>query len=323
VSEHGDRDERSESRSRESAASPRRAASLTDRLRAEGARRYHDHHAFHVRMHEGTLSRRMLQLWVENRYYYQTRIPIKDAIIVSKSEDPAFRRMWLRRIVDHDGDQAGDGGLALWLRLAEGVGLPRERVASHARVLPRVRVVCDRYVALVRERSLVEAVASSLTEFFAPDLMSKRIEAWERHYPWIDAEALAYFRSRVTRARRDSGEAIEFVEQHATTPALQDACVAALVAKCEILWEMLEAIATAASANLRLASRARLREDGLLVWPERGMALNPTAQTIVRLLDGTRSEDAIVAALREKWPDARTAEVSDFLIELDRRGLFQ
>jgi hypothetical protein len=151
--------------------------------------------------------------------------------------------------------------------------------------------------------------------------MSKRIAAWEKHYPWIDAEALAYFRGRVTRARRDSGEAIELVEQHAMTPALQDACVAALVAKCEILWEMLEAIAEAAGAKLRLAPRARLREDGLLVWPERGMELNPTAQAIVRLLDGTRSEDQIVSALRETWPDARPAEVSDFLIELDRRGL--
>ena len=296
---------------------------LVERLRAEGARRYHDHHPFHIRMHEGRLSRRALQLWVENRYYYQTRIPIKDAIIVSKSEDPAFRRMWLRRIVDHDGAQEGEGGLAQWLRLAEGVGLPRERVAACARVLPRVRAACDRYVALVRERSLVEAVASSLTECFAPDLMSKRIAAWEQHYPWIDPKSLEYFRGRVTRARRDSGEAVEFVEKHATTRELQDACVAALIAKTEILWEMLEAIAQAADAKLRLAPRARLREDGLLVWPERGMELNPTAQAIVRLLDGTRNEDELVAALRAKWPDAPAGEVGDFLVELDRRGLLE
>src|SRR5438552_14905178 len=152
-------------------------------------------------MHEGELSKGQLQAWALNRYYYQTRIPIKDAIILSKSEDPEFRRAWIRRIHDHDGEQAGDGGLSLWLRLAEGVGLSREEVASCRSVLPGVRFACDAYVELVRERSLVEAVASSLTEFFAPDLMQKRVLAWERHYPWVSRDMLEYFRSRVPRAR--------------------------------------------------------------------------------------------------------------------------
>jgi pyrroloquinoline-quinone synthase len=162
-------------------------------------------------MHEGKLTRVQLQQWVLNRYYYQTRIPIKDAIILSKSEDPAFRRMWIHRIRDHDGDETGEAGLELWLQLADGVGLDREEVASCRSVLPGVRFACDAYVELVRERTLVEAVASSLTEFFAPDLMSKRVLAWEQHYPWVSPEMLAYFRSRVPRARRDSEEAIDFV----------------------------------------------------------------------------------------------------------------
>jgi coenzyme PQQ biosynthesis protein C len=212
------------------------------RLRGEGERRYHDHHPFHVLMHEGKLTRRQLQEWVRNRYYYQTRIPIKDALIVSKSEDPAFRRAWIRRIHDHDGEREGEGGLALWLRLAQGVGLDRDEVASCERVLPGVRFACDAYVTLVRERSLVEAVASSLTEFFAPDLMTKRILAWERHYPWVEPEMLDYFRSRVPRARRDSEEAIEFVVANAPTLELQDRCVAALVAKTEILWHLLDCV---------------------------------------------------------------------------------
>ena len=209
-------------------------------LRGEGESRYHDHHRYHALMHEGKLSRLQLQQWVLNRYYYQTRIPIKDAIIVSKSEDPAFRRMWIRRVHDHDGDKEGEGGLALWLRLAEGVGLDREEVASCRSVLPGVRFACDAYVELVRSRSLLEAVASSLTEFFAPDLMSKRILAWEKHYPWVSADMLAYFRSRVPRARRDSEEAIEFVTQHATTYDLQQRCVDALIRKTEILWHLLD-----------------------------------------------------------------------------------
>ena len=209
-------------------------------LRREGEARYHDRHRYHVLMHEGKLTREQLQQWVLNRYYYQTRIPIKDAIIVSKSEDPAFRRMWIRRIHDHDGQAEGEGGLALWLRLAAGVGLDRDEVASCRSVLPGVRFACDAYVDLVRSRTLLEAVASSLTEFFAPDIMSKRVLAWEKHYPWVSPEMLAYFRGRVTRARQDSEEAIDFVVRHATTYERQERCVAALIRKTEILWHLLD-----------------------------------------------------------------------------------
>ena len=223
---------------------------LVQRLRDEGAKRYHDLHPFHVAMHAGALSREQLQAWVRNRYYYQSRIPIKDALIVAKSEDPAFRRRWLHRIQDHDGAQPGEGGLALWLRLAEGVGLDPAEVASLRGVLPGVRFACDGYVQLVRERSLLEAVASSLTEFFAPDLMSRRIAAWEQHYPWVRPEVMAYFRTRVTRARTDSAEAIEFVLEHARTRAEQEACVDALIRKTEILWQLLDSVAAAHGPGL-------------------------------------------------------------------------
>jgi pyrroloquinoline-quinone synthase len=214
-------------------------------MRAEGERRYHDKHPFHQKMHAGKLSKEQLQAWVINRFYYQTRIPIKDAILISKSDDPAFRRTWIRRIHDHDGMQEGEGGIALWLRLAEGVGLDTNEVKSLSRVLPGVRFACDSYVTLVRERSLVEAVASSLTEFFSPDIMSARVRAWEQHYPWVSSSVLEYFRSRVPRARRDSEEAMKFVIDHATTRELQDKCVAALVTKCEILWALLDAVTAA------------------------------------------------------------------------------
>jgi pyrroloquinoline-quinone synthase len=214
-------------------------------LRREGARRYHDKHLVHVRMHEGTLSQLQLQKWVLNRYYYQTRIPIKDALILSKSEDPTFRRTWIRRIHDHDGTNEEEGGLALWLRLAEGVGLQRAEVESTRSVLPGVKFACDSYVTLVREHSLVEAVASSLTEFFAPDLMSRRIAAWEKHYRWVDGAMLAYFRARVPRARIDSEEALRFVVQHATSFDLQERCVAALIKKTEILWHLLDCVQAA------------------------------------------------------------------------------
>jgi pyrroloquinoline-quinone synthase len=201
-------------------------------------------------MHEGTLSRAELQAWTLNRYYYQTRIPIKDALILAKSEDPSFRRAWIRRIVDHDGDAPGQGGLALWLRLAEAVGLERQRVAACRDVLPGVRFACDAYVTLCRESPLVVAVASSLTEMFAPDLMSRRIASWEQHYPWVGAEALGYFRARVPRARRDGEEGLAFVIAQATTRALQEACVAALVRKTEILWHLLDCVDAGARATV-------------------------------------------------------------------------
>jgi pyrroloquinoline-quinone synthase len=222
-----------------------------DELRAVGAERYHDRHPFHRRMHAGRLSPDELRRWVLNRYYYQTRIPIKDALILSKSEDVEFRRRWMRRIFDHDGrpDASGritdEGGLIQWQRLAQAVGCDLDEVTSLRSVLPGVRFACDAYVELVRERSLVEAVAASLTEFFAPDLMARRIDAWLAHYRWVDPSALDYFRTRVERARRDSLEAVDYVVAEARTRELQQRCVAALVRKCEILWALLDAVEAA------------------------------------------------------------------------------
>jgi pyrroloquinoline-quinone synthase len=220
-----------------------------ERLRTEGLRRYHHAHPFHRRMHTGLLSPDEIRLWVANRYYYQTRIPIKDALILSKSDDPGFRRTWIRRIHDHDGNGDDEGGLSLWWRLGDAVGIPREELLGCRAVLPGVRSACDDYVALVRDASLVEAVASSLTEFFAPDLLRERVLAWEQHYPWVRSDALDYFRQRVPRARRDSEEALTFVVNEARSAAMEDRCVAALVAKAEILWQILDSIDGARGAR--------------------------------------------------------------------------
>lgn len=229
---------------RQSERPPLSRSEFASQLRTEGERRYHHQHPFHHLMHEGRLSRHQLQQWVLNRYYYQTRIPIKDALILSKSEDPAFRRTWIRRIHDHDGMDDDDGGLALWRRLARGVGLDEKDVRSFRSVLPGVRAACDSYVSFVKEASLVEAVSSSLTELFAPDLMSARLSAWERHYPWVDRVALEYFRARISRAAHDSDEALSFVLAHAVDHDSQTRCVAALIRKTEILWRLLDSLYT-------------------------------------------------------------------------------
>jgi pyrroloquinoline-quinone synthase len=230
-------------------AQPLPACDFVEQLRREGFAHYHHEHPFHVRMHAGQLTRHQLQQWVLNRYYYQTRIPIKDALILAKSEDTAFRRMWIHRILDHDGDSTAEGGLALWRRLASAVGLEESTLANSRTVLPGVRLACDGYVSFVRDATLVEAVASSLTELFAPDLMTKRIAAWEHHYPWVDRQALEYFRGRVSRASRDAGEALSFVMSQATTVEQQARCRHALVRKTEILWHLLDCLYAAYVVN--------------------------------------------------------------------------
>ena len=218
-----------------------------DWLRREGSQRYHDRHPFHQRMHAGLLSHRELRCWVANRYYYQTRIPLKDALIVSKSEDVAFRRAWIRRVHDHDGEHPGEGGLELWQRLGEAVGISRAELSSFCHVVPAARSACDAYVSFVARGSLLEAVAASLTETFAPALLERRIGAWIRHYPWVPEQALAYFRTRVTRAAEDGASGLEFVVTHATSFAQQELAVAALVRKTKILWALLDAIESACS----------------------------------------------------------------------------
>jgi len=288
------------------------------RLRRVGEERYHHRHPFNRRMHEGTLSEREIRTWVRNRYYYQTRIPIKDGLILAKAQDPVFRRDWIQRIVDHDGAHPGEGGLELWLALARAVGLRREEVEDCAAVLPRVRAACDDYVRFVESHDLLESVASSLTELFAGDIMRVRIEAFEKHYPWVDAEGLRYFRSRTVQAPRDAAAGLRFVTQHATDEAAQVRCVAALERKCEILWGLLDAVEDA-HRKLGLSSHAQYRPDdpegALVVLPERAVKLNDSGREILDLCDGSRDAEAVVEELRARHPDVPhlTQDVHEFL----------
>ena len=214
---------------------------LRARLRQVGEERYHHRHPFHLMMHEGKLSRGQLQAWALNRYYYQSRIPIKDAIILSRSEDPEFRRAWSKRVLDHDGDATHEGGIERWIRLAEATGLDRERVVSCQEVLPGVRYAVDAYVDLVRNRTLLEAVASSLTELFSRDLITLRMDRLRQHYPWLSG-GLEYFEARLDQAPEDARFALQWVTEHAVTRTEQELAIHALTAKCDILWAQLDAI---------------------------------------------------------------------------------
>jgi pyrroloquinoline-quinone synthase len=214
---------------------------LRAHLRAVGEERYHHKHPFHLRMHEGKLTRGQLQAWALNRYYYQSRIPIKDAIVLSRSESLEFRRGWRKRVMDHDGDATPDGGIKRWLKLAEATGLDAERVEGGREVLPATRYAVNEYLNLVRTRSLLEAVASSLTELFSRDLISLRLEKLRQHYPWLSG-GLDYFVARLTQAPEDADFAIQYVFEHAHTRAQQELAIEALRDKCDILWAQLDAL---------------------------------------------------------------------------------
>jgi pyrroloquinoline-quinone synthase len=214
---------------------------LSEALLDEG-QRYHDRHPFHVRMNEGLLDRAELQRWAANRFYYQRLIPIKDAAIISNCPDADVRRVWLKRIIDHDGRQAGSGGTESWLRLGEALGLTREELGGEARVLPGVRFAVDAYVNFCRTRPWLESVAASLTELFGPGAIRVRLKALREHYPWIDPSGLEYFECRLDLAPQDAAFARELVLDRCRTREQQDRAVAALRFKCNVLWAQLDAI---------------------------------------------------------------------------------
>ncbi len=211
-------------------------------LRQVGEERYHHRHPFHALMHDGKLSRGQLQAWVLNRYYYQSMIPIKDAVILSRSDDPEFRRAWRKRIADHDGDShSKDGGIKRWLKLAEATGLDAERVTSKREVLPATRYAVNEYLNLVRTRPLLEAVASSLTELFSRDLITLRMDRLRQHYPWL-ADGLDYFEARLEQAPEDAAFAMRYVYDNAKSRDEQEKAIHALRDKCDILWAQLDAL---------------------------------------------------------------------------------
>lgn len=214
---------------------------FTARLRANGAA-YHDRHPFHQRMNAGELSREELARWVANRFAYQQLIPRKDAAIMANCDDAAVRRRWISRIIDHDGTDEHPGGIESWLRLGEAIGVPREELLDERHLLPGVRFAVDKYLDFCRRAPWIIGVASSLTELFGPDAIRVRLAAMEQHYTWIDPAGFEYFRTRLRLAPVDAQEALDLVLEHCDRLDLQQAAVAALKLKCDMLWAQLDAI---------------------------------------------------------------------------------
>ncbi|MGF1502106.1 MAG: pyrroloquinoline-quinone synthase PqqC [Paracoccaceae bacterium] len=213
-------------------------------LRGIGDARYHDRHPFHRRLHSGACSIEEVRAWALNRYCYQRTVPIKDATLLARLDDVEMRREWRRRLVDHDGEEGDhpEGGLRRWLALTDGLGFAREYVTSMRGALPAVRFACAAYVTFVRERTVLEAVASSLTEMFSPRIIAARVSGMLAHYDFVSAETLRYFEHRLSQAPRDADWALEYVKTHARTAAEQEAALDALRFKCAMLWAQLDAI---------------------------------------------------------------------------------
>lgn len=221
---------------------PLSPAELEAALRAIGTERYHNRHPFHRALHDGKLNKGQVQAWALNRYYYQARIPAKDATLLARLPTAELRREWRRRIEDHDGDTPDTGGIARWLRLTDGLGLNREYVESLEGLLPGTHFAVDAYVHFVGEKTILEAIASSLTELFSPTIISERVAGMLRNYDFITEETLAYFTPRLTQAPRDSDFALAYVKEHARTVEQQNAVLNALKFKCGVLWSMLDAL---------------------------------------------------------------------------------
>jgi coenzyme PQQ biosynthesis protein C len=211
-------------------------------LRELGAKRYHRLHPFHGLLHGGKCSKGQVQAWALNRYYYQAMIPLKDASLIARAEDSALRRAWRERLIDHDGSAEGEGGIERWLRLTSALGLDRDYVTSLKGLLPGTRFAVEAYVHFVREKTLLEAVASCLTELFSPAIIGERIAGMLAGYDFITKDALAYFDKRPPQASRDADYALDYVKRNAKTRAEQDLVIGALAFKCDVLWAMLDAL---------------------------------------------------------------------------------
>lgn len=218
------------------------AGRLEEVLRAVGSERYHNRHPFHHQMMAGTLSKAQMQAWALNRYCYQAVIPRKDAMILARAEDPAFRAAWRKRIEDHDGEDGWSGGIARWMHLATSLGLDPSLVRTGRLALPATRFAVGAYLAFCTNRSLLEAVASSLTELFSPVIIDERVPAMLSKYDYISEDTLVYFKSRPVQASRDADFALAYVLRHSNNPERQRAVVDALIFKCDVLWAMLDAL---------------------------------------------------------------------------------
>lgn len=248
INSHHQPDRRPQIRTSVDAEQPLTRVEFERRLRAKGAY-YHIHHPYHIAMHEGRCTPEQIRGWVANRFYYQINIPVKDANVLANCPDRDIRRLWVQRILDHDGYGDSEGGIEAWLRLGEACGLSREEMQSQEHVLPGVRFAVDAYVNFARHANWQEAACSSLTEMFAPAIHQSRLDTWPDNYPWIDVEGHQYFRNRLGEARRDVQHGLQITLDYFVTREQQEQALDILQFKLDVLWTMLDAMSMAYELN--------------------------------------------------------------------------
>ncbi len=303
------------------------------RLLAEGER-YHIYHPFHKAMNEGKMNREQIQGWVYNRFYYQISIPRKDAAILANATSRDFRRKWIQRIIDHDGRGDDPGGIEAWLILGDACGLAREEMWSLDHVLPGVKFAVDAYVNFAKESPWQDAVCSSLTELFAPEIHKQRLSSWPEHYTWIKPEGLGYFQKRLSQANRDVEQGLAITLDYFQTRRQQRHALEILNFKLDVLWGMLDAMYMAYCSPFRHSlTRVNLHHNYRLQWEsaqeayvllfaEGMIQLNDSAAEILKLCDGERSEQEVIDELQTKFPDVNGLEddIKDFLGEAHGKG---
>jgi len=215
---------------------------LEERLHQIGAERYHSLHPFHRMLHDGSLRRGQVAAWALNRYCYQAAIPRKDAAFMSRVEDRELRREWIHRVTDHDGTDDDPGGIKRWLILTRALGFEDDYVTSTRGALPATRFAVEAYVRYVREQAILPAVASSLTELFAPKIHRERISGMIENYDFIDDDVMIYGVRRLNQAPKDAEFALKYVREHARRPDQQQAVFEALIFKTDVLWAQLDAL---------------------------------------------------------------------------------
>ncbi len=329
------------------------AEELEAALRHIGATRYHNLHPFHRLLHGGKLNKGQVQAWALNRYYYQSTIPLKDAVVISRFRDRGIRIEWRHRIEDHDGDLGTEGGIERWLKLTEGLGLDSAYVESAEGILPATRFAVDAYVHFVRDKTPLEAIASSLTELFAPNLHEERIAGMLAHYDFVNPDIMSYFSRRMEQAPRDANFALDFVKTHAKTPAEREAVCNALLFKTNVLMgsarravsclcrrpraagsvcsrRQIEATAEAmAGRNISVSETSRpvlprharlkfdeTRQVWVILAPERVLAPDEIAVEVLQLCDGVRSVEQMIDQLAEKYTADRAAIATDVIAML-------
>tara|TARA_B100000886_G_C20416108_1_gene489340 strand:+ start:1066 stop:1854 length:789 start_codon:yes stop_codon:yes gene_type:complete len=212
------------------------------KLRSIGNERYHDNCKFHHLLHSGKLNKGQVQAWAINRYYYQINISIKDSALMSRIKDPALRRVWIKRILDHDGRKDDEGGIERWYKLTDGLGIDKDYVKSTSGVLPATKFAVDAYVTYVKEKSLLEGVTSSLTELFAPKIHKERIVGMLENYNFINDITMAYFKKRVDQATDDADFVLNYALENSKTRQEQENVCNALKFKTDVLWVMQDAL---------------------------------------------------------------------------------